>query len=280
MFAIMKRILNILICTILFISCKQELDSPTWEVDMIVPVARANMNIDDMITEGNSQNISSSINSDSLISLVFSQEIIDMNFDTLVKIDAITDEQTHTLDSASFADVVISDTVTIGESINEIPFGTILFPNGSTNNIPTIPNIANEDTINIDASEYFETMTLYKGYLIIEFINNYPTDISNISLSLLNSINQNTIATFHFPIIASGSTVSDSISIAGQTIDENILGILHNMDINASNGPVLINYEDAIITNITVSDIGITEATAIFPEQQLTENLNGKFNGR
>tara|TARA_B100000700_G_scaffold325573_1_gene434704 strand:+ start:362 stop:2401 length:2040 start_codon:yes stop_codon:yes gene_type:complete len=269
----MKRTLNILICTILFVSCKQELESPTWEVDMIVPVAHANMNVEDMITEVNSQNISSSIDSDSLISLVFSQEIIDINFDTLVKIDAITDEQTHTLDSASFADVIISDTVTIGESINEIPFGTILFPNGSTNNIPAIPNIANEDTINIDASEYFETMTLYKGFLIIEFINKYPTDISNISLSLINSINQNIIATFHFPVIASGGTVSDSVSIAGQTIDENILGILHNMDINASNSPVLINYEDAIITKITVSDIGITEATAIFPEQQLTENL-------
>ena len=45
------------------------------------------------------------------------------------------------------------------------------------------------------------------------------------------------------------------------------------MDINASNGPVLINYDDAIITNVNISDIGITEATAIFPEQQLTENL-------
>ena len=45
------------------------------------------------------------------------------------------------------------------------------------------------------------------------------------------------------------------------------------MDLNASNGPVSINYSDAIITKITISDIGLTEATAIFPEQQLTENL-------
>ena len=45
------------------------------------------------------------------------------------------------------------------------------------------------------------------------------------------------------------------------------------MDINASNGPVFIDYSDAIITTVTISDIGITEATAIFPEQQLTESL-------
>jgi len=116
-------------------------------------------------------------------------------------------------------------------------------------------------------------MTLYKGMLIIEIMNGYPTDLSNMSLSLINTTNQNLIATFSFPFIASGATVSDSISIAGQTMDKNLLAILHNMDINASNGPVLINYSDAVITTITISDIGITNATAIFPEQQLTATL-------
>jgi len=199
----MRKLFYILICTILLYSCKHELETPTWEIDMIVPIAHYEMNISDMITEVNSNNISSSIDSDSLVSLIFSQEIMDMNFDTLVKIDAITDEQTHTLDSASFADVVISDTATIGETINEIPLGTIIFPNGSTNSIPAIPNVVNEDTVNVDASEYFETMTLYKGMLIIEIINGYPTDISNINMSLINSTNLNVIGTFSFPIIPS-----------------------------------------------------------------------------
>jgi len=232
----MKKLLYIIICSTLLYSCKHELESPTWETEMIVPIAHTKMNISNMITEVDSSNISSNIDSDSLVSLIFSQEIMDMNFDTLVKIDAITDEQTHTLDSASFADVVIADTATIGESINEIPLGTLLLPNGSTNSIPAIPNIANEDTINIDASEYFETMTLHEGTLTVELNNGYPTDISNISLSLINATNQSTIATFSFPVVPSGSIVSESVSIAGQTIDDNIFAILHNMDINASNG--------------------------------------------
>ena len=269
----MRKLLYIIICSTLLYSCKHELEAPTWETEMIVPITHAEMNIADMITEVDSANISSSIDSDSLVSLIFSQEIMDMNFDTLVKIDAITDEQTHTLDSASFADVVIADTATIGESINEIPLGTILLPNGSTNSIPAIPNIANEDTINIDASEYFETMTLHEGTLTVELNNGYPTDISNISLSLINATNQSTIASFSFPVVPSGSIISESVSIAGQTIDDNIFAILHNMDINTSNGPVLIDYSDAIITTITISDLGIIEATAIFPEQQLTETL-------
>ena len=90
------------------------------------------------------------------------------------------------------------------------------------------------ELIDIDASEYFETMTLYKGMLTVEINNGYPTDISNISITLMNSTNHNVLATFFFPLITSGNSLSDSVFIGGQTIDENLFGILNNMDINAS----------------------------------------------
>jgi hypothetical protein len=267
----MKKSLLIasLIALVLF-ACKHELERPTWDVEMIFPLAHTEMTINNMLSD---TNLNVFENDEGFINLVYEESFLDINLDTLIEIDAIADEQTHTLDSATFADVVIADTATIGETITEIPLGTILLPDGSTNSIPAIPNIADEDTINIDASEYFETMTLYRGMLIIEIMNGYPTDISNVSLTLINATNQNIVATFSFPLIPSGSIVADSVSIAGQTIDENLFAILNNMDINASNGPVLIDYSDAIITTITISDLGITEATAIFPEQQLTETL-------
>ena len=266
----MKKPLLILLVTILLFACKHELERPTWDVEMIVPLVHTKMTIKNMLSD---TNINIFENTDGFINLVYEESLIDMDLDTLIKIDAIADEQIHTLDSASFDDVVIADTATIGETISEIPLGTILFPDGNTSNIPALASVASEDTVNIDASEYFETMTLYQGMLIISLNNGYPTDISNVSLTLINSINQNIIATFSFPLIPSGGIVSDSVSIAGQTLDENLFAILNNMDINASNGPVLIDYSDAIITTITISDIGITEATAIFPEQQLTETL-------
>jgi hypothetical protein len=266
----MKRLLFFALAALLLFACKHELERPTWDAEMIVPLVHTKMTINNILSDSN---LNVFENDEGFINLVYEESFIDINLDTLIKIDAIADEQTHTLDSASFADVVISDTATIGETITEIPLGTILLPDGSTNTIPALVGIANGDTINIDASEYFETMTLYRGMLIIKIINGYPTDISNVSLTLINATNQNIVATFSFPLIPSGSIVSDSVSIAGQTIDENLYAILNNMDINASNGPVLIDYLDAIITTITISDIGITEATAVFPEQQLTETL-------
>ena len=266
----MKKIIYIIIGISALFSCKHELELPSWNIDLVVPVVNSKLSINNLISDSTT-NIDQ--NESGIISLIFQEELININLDTLIKIDAIADEQTHTLDSASFADVIISDTATLGESINEIPLLSLVLPNGSSNIIPAIPSIASNDTISINASEYFETMNLYQGTLKLDIKNEYPTDISNISLTLINATNQNIIATFLFPLIPTGTTVSDSVSIAGQILDENLFAILDNMDVNASNGAVLIDYSDAIITTITISDIGITEATAIFPEQQLTETL-------
>ena len=266
----MKRLLFITLISIVLHACMHELEDPNWDIEMIVPLVNTTMTINNML-EDSSLNLSN--NSEGFINLVYQEDFLDINLDTLIKIDAIADEQIHTLDSASFDDMVIADTSTIGEAITNIPLGSILLPDGSTNSIPALAGIANGDTINVDASKYFKTMQLYKGVLIMQIFNGYPTAVSDISLTLINSTNQDIIATFFFPLISAGSTVSDSVSIAGKIIDENLFAILNNMDVNASSGPVLIDYSDALITTIRISDIGITEATAIFPEQQLTETF-------
>lgn len=265
----MQRLITFFLALLIVGSCKKDIESPSWDIDIIFPISHSKIDINNIVTDSN---ISIENNQSGIANLIFQQELLNINLDTLVKIDAIADEQTHTLDSASFEDVEIIDTATIGNAINEIPLLSFLLPDGSTNQIPYIPNIANQDTMNIDASEYFETMTLYKGNLSVEIENNYPTDISNINITLINASNQNIIANFNFPLIETNSSAVKEVSIAGQTIDENLYAILNNMDVNESNGAVLIDYSDAIITTIKISDIGITEATAIFPEQQLTES--------
>ena len=265
----MQRLITFFLALLIVGSCKKDIESPSWDIDIIFPISHSKIDINNIVTDSN---ISIENNQSGIANLIFQQELLNINLDTLVKIDAIADEQTHTLDSASFENVEIIDTATIGNAINEIPLLSFLLPDGSTNQIPYIPNIANQDTMNIDASEYFETMTLYKGNLSVEIENNYPTDISNINITLINASNQNIIANFNFPLIETNTSAVKEVSIAGQTIDENLYAILNNMDVNESNGSVLIDYSDAIITTIKISDIGITEATAIFPEQQLTES--------
>ena len=152
----MKNIILVSLVSILLFACKHELERPNWDLDIIIPLAYSQMSINDMLSDSNLNVVE---NEEGFISLVFQQEFIDMNLDTLIKIDAIADEQTHTLDSASFNDVIIADTASLGDALTE---AGLPIPNGISISIPSFPNLINEDTINIDASEYFETMTLYK----------------------------------------------------------------------------------------------------------------------
>jgi len=121
-------------------------------------------------------------------------------------------------------------------------------------------------------------MTLFNGMLNLKLTNGFPTDISNVSFSLYNATNLNLIATFFTPLIESGNSFSESVSIAGETLDYKMVGIINNMDIVESNGLVPINYSDAMTTKISITEIQIMEATAYFPNQLLhEENVEQSF---
>ena len=130
----MKKLLLFTLTTILLLACKHELEKPTWDVDMIVPIANSEMDINNLLTDSNASAI---IDDNNFITLIYEQNFIDMNYDSLILIDARAGEKTEKLDSVIFADVVIADTATLGEAISEIPFGNQLFPNGSTQTIST-----------------------------------------------------------------------------------------------------------------------------------------------
>ena len=256
---------------LIFSSCKHELETPSWDIDLITPIANSNVSIDQIVIEDSLIEIQS--NDSGLVSLFYQSNLEDIDFDSLINIDMIVPGKTERLDSINFPNISISDTISLGELVSTIPLGSILFPNGSNASIPFLPNVINADTFNVNASDYFETMILSDGVLYFEIKNNLPVDISNISCSLVNSSNLNIIASFNFPLIFSGSSAVDSISLAGLSIDKNIEAIINNIDVNASNGNITINYADNLISKISLKNLQITEATAFFPQQELSREI-------
>ena len=271
----MNKIILFTLCTLLFFACKHELENPTWDVDMIVPLVHSQMNIDNMLSDSNLNIVE---NEEGYISLIYQEDLLNINYDSLITLEIKSEEKSIRIDSVKFNDVVIEQIITIGSVISELPLGTFLFPDGSQREIPAMAGIVQNDTIPIDASDYFQTMTLYNGILNLKLTNGFPTDISNVSFSLYNATNLTLIATFFTPLIESGNSFSESVSIAGETLDYKMVGIINNMDIEASYGLVPINYSDAMTTKISITEIQIMEATAYFPNQLLhEENVEQSF---
>ena len=271
----MNKIILFTLCTLLFFACKHELEKPTWDVDMIVPLVHSQMNIDNMLADSNLNIVE---NEEGYISLIYQEDLLNINYDSLITLETKSEEKSIRIDSVNFNDVVIEQIITIGSLISELPLGTFLFPDGSQSEIPAMAGIVQNDTIPIDASDYFQTMTLYNGMLNLMLTNGFPTDVSNVSFSLYNATNLNLIATFFTPLIESGNSYSESVSIAGETLDYKMIGIINNMDVDASNGQVPINYTDAMTTEVSITEIQVMEATAYFPNQLLhEENVEQSF---
>ena len=265
----MNKIILLTLYALLFFACKHELEKPTWDVDMIIPLVHSQMNIDDMLSDSNLNIVE---NEEGYISLIYEQDLLNINYNSLFNLETKSEENSIRIDSVNFNDVVISNQITVEEVLG-------VNPNGVSLPISAQPHIIENDTTIIDASEYFETMTLYTGTIIIEIENNFPTDISNIEIELLDINYQNIISSpILFPLIQSGTSVSDSYDISGKTLDKNLIALIKNMDLEASNGSVPIYGSDNVITKISITEIQIMEATAYFPNQLLhEENVEESF---
>ena len=47
----MQNKINFYICILLFSACKHELEKPTWDVDLLVPLIHSEMSINDMLSD-------------------------------------------------------------------------------------------------------------------------------------------------------------------------------------------------------------------------------------
>ncbi len=268
----MKKIFLITLALISLLSCKHELERPSWNTELLLPLVNSEINIKDILIDS-TLNVHEDNNG--FISLVYQQELTNINLDTILYVKDTLGVTKVVLDSLNFNDISITETTRLGEILG--PIGRIAFPHQSTMNIPNMNGIIQDNNIPVDASDYFESMTFYKGFLAISMYNGLPTELANVTIQLADAVNNNQIASFSFSSIPPISHVYDSIPLAGQTINKDLIAILSNIDIMASNGPVIINHWDAIVLDLEIKDIGFTDATAIFPEQRVAEILKEHY---
>ena len=164
---------------------------------------------------------------------------------------------------------------------NRISLGTIaaqmglqgallIAANGTSQVIPPI-NAVGPSNFNIDATEFFQSMTLRDGWLVIRLENNFPIDVTNVQYEIQNVnagnfIVQNTIAS-----LPSGAVHYDSVRLNNNfLIEGNLTATLVNMDSPGSSGnTVLIDTADAIDLQVTLDQLDPVSATAVFPAQNL-----------
>ena len=258
--------------------CRKNLDEVTWDTDILTPIAYAELSIENLTED--LDNVS--YGSNGLVYLTYEEALFSYNpLDTLeLNVDPFLRELT--LEILQLADQSFSENFNFGDLIINQGFETTL-PDGSGQPawlFALVPPITNLDPIQMDISDYFEYAVLSQGYLTIDIDNQFPIDITELTFEIRNSVSGNTLYTNTFNNIETGTSVSDHVDLYDAIGDTPIEGILDvvvtNLDIGVPAGATTIHIDYADFLNFTVSltDIKVQSAKAIFPDQNVIDHTN------
>lgn len=261
----MKNLLILTVILLTFFSCKHEFEKPYWDVSLASPIAFSTIDLDDISTDSI---FSIDTLSDNSLTLVYQNEILDVSIDSNFQLNAISTTKNVKLETIVFPDQTIPHEINFGELIQSTGLG-FLFPNDSLRIIPAISGAIN-DIVPIDANEYFEQMTLNQGFMDITISNNLPSDLSNLVINLRNEGEATNLVEINLPYLASGDVFQTTESLANQIIYGDMeIEILNADMVGTGSTPVLIQYQDALATEIKIIDLILEQGIAIFPSQEI-----------
>jgi hypothetical protein len=261
----MKNLLILTVILLTFFSCKHEFEKPYWDISLASPIAFSTIDLDDISTDSI---FSIDTLSDNSLTLVYQNEILDVSIDSNFQLNAISTTKNVKLETIVFPDQTIPHEISFGELIQSSGLG-FLFPNDSLRIIPAISGAIN-DIVPIDANEYFEQMTLNQGFIDITISNNLPSDLSNLVINLRNEGEATNLVEINLPFLASGDIFQTTESLANQIIYGDMeIEILNADMVGTGSNPVLIQYQDALATEIKIRDLILEQGIAIFPSQEI-----------
>ena len=146
---------------------------------------------------------------------------------------------------------------------------------GKKDTFPAISSNKADITALAESSEY-EYLKISKGYLVFKVRNGFPTYLSDLKISIYDSVksaNPVLIGTAIFRDIAPNEIAIDSINLGNRILTNSLGYAVPQADIAQSQDSVLINLNDQIDINVTYSNLTCIGGKAKLPAQQIPSEL-------
>ena len=175
----------ILIAVFLIVySCKHEIESPSWTVDVVAPIAKTELKLTDLLKDSD---VDLDTNSNDELLLVYRLNPIDTNLNDLIADGDLGFTQSEIMSIPEFEipDIKINFEASLETIIeNNQNLGAILVPNTSVN----IPggNTIQARVFPMDPIPNFNELEIESANIKITIINNLPTGISGLWMNIEN----------------------------------------------------------------------------------------------
>lgn len=264
------------------LSCKKDLEKPQWDTQLLAPFAYTEMGIENIVKNGSAQT-----NADQSIDLFIRDTLYTLRLDSLVSVVTPTFDINKTLDSIKFGTAPIVTKITLGQIAKQMAMNSnpttaaagnfILSSNGTTQSfIPPISNITG-GPIPINISTILDTANIKTGYLDISITNGLPLAIQRVELEIRNANSPfAVVAQPAITNIAVNSSKTQSEDISGKHIDGTMNGNILDMDF-AGGTNVYIDTSDEVTVTLSVRDVTVSSASAIFPAQNVVNDKSVNY---
>jgi hypothetical protein len=272
-----QRLLFVLPLITILWACKREFERPRWNTNILTPLVKARLNLQNL-----SADTSIKVESDQSLTIVQREDLFTYTIDSLVALEAPQFKRTVKLSSLVLSNQSITRAITLGEIARNLkaqgnPVGDqiILAHNlgklGFAAPIPDINDITAGPVL-IDVNQFFQTATLLSGTLTIKAVNNMPLTLSTVHLALSNKVSGNVITDQTFTNLTPGTSQTKVQDLSGQTIEGNLSAAI--LDLDLKGGTVIVDTSDAILLTLSVTNLDVFEATAIFPAQEVVNETS------
>jgi len=173
----------IVVVLLMIFSCKHEIESPSWTVDVVVPIAKTELKLTDLLKDSE---VDLDTNSNDELLLVYRLNPIDTNLNDLFADGNLGFTKTEIIPILEFEipDININFEASLALIIKGTPLETILVQD-TTVGLSITYNIPSKD-FNMDAIPNFNELEIESGLIEIKITNNLPTAIDGLSMILKN----------------------------------------------------------------------------------------------
>jgi len=261
-----------------FSSCRKKV---SWNSEIALPLAHGELLLSDIVPDSVRQT-----RADSSVWLVISDELYALHLarDYFNVPDTVLRENVS-LDSLRIPNRTIYYLITLGAIARADQSGTgtiIIALNGNTAPIPPFNSLSATD-LPVDATELFKSADVRSGWMDLQIKNGLPVPITNLDFNMKNASDGVVIVSDQVSRINPGESILLSYDLSGKKLEGQILVDINNISSPGSNNtPVAIDTSDALELTMTVRDLELNAAEAVFPAQNLVNvakeivyNMNG-----
>lgn len=265
-----KLALLTLLFGFIFSACRPNVEVANWDVQALTPILKTRIDINNLLADTTVK-----VDANGLISVVFRNKIANLKPGEIAPPFNEVFTNTANIQSIELGSRTINEKITLGQmAANAGIIGQLILASHGTNQVIPALNGLGPNLFNVDATQFFQTMTLRDGYMVLRLQNNLPIELQNIQYQIGNQgavtpLLQNTI-----PSLMPNAVHFDSVRLQNNVvITGQLVANLISIDSPGSNGSAVpIDTNDAIDLRFTIDKLDPVSATAIFPAQNLVED--------